>query len=560
VTAEAIAGTEIAQFGGMSGAILTDLAAANPGTGYGTPQIPFGGGYIVLRLTGQNLTASGPAALQVYDRRFGANLDTEYTVIPASDGASAVVFLHFDPSDWGFRESHAIGFLFGGEPSGIIELPLSAAAVPDGFQMPQHFAYSLSAAGDEVEISVSAAIDVSGLEPIPGDQSPPNMFRFVLTNQENTVIDDTSAPSPAELPIAGPMGSFRVPKNTTDKDILYFVSLNSEINFTHITIATIGIVIPSENPAPASYAVTVSSAGTGSSGGGDYAAGAVVNISAGTPPQGKQFKNWSASPAVSFDDANSASTSFVMISEPVTATAVFEDIPGDGDGDNGDGDGTGDGGNDNGNGDGTGDGGDGTGDGGDNGNGNGGDNGDGTGDGGNGNGGDNGDGTGDGDNGNGAGNGENKKAENKNAVYTILTHFGVWNGAGDLSARIDADYTKFARLLYGSTEIDPAFYTITQGSTIITLRESFLKTYPAGTHEFVAEFSDGRSAAITLTVSAAPVAGNPVKAADPAPASSAGTGDDANPVLWSCMGALAFVFLLGAIVIPRRRKVRVRGQ
>jgi hypothetical protein len=76
------------------------------------------------------------------------------------------------------------------------------------------------------------------------------------------------------------------------------------------------------SPTP-TYTLTVNS-GTGS---GNYASGATVNISAGTPPAGEQFKNWTSSSSVTFDDANSSSTSFTMPASAVTVTANFEPIP-----------------------------------------------------------------------------------------------------------------------------------------------------------------------------------------------------------------------------------------
>ncbi|GHV16582.1 hypothetical protein FACS189425_01150 [Clostridia bacterium] len=76
------------------------------------------------------------------------------------------------------------------------------------------------------------------------------------------------------------------------------------------------------------YTVEVLSAGTGAAGGGSFIEGATVTIDAGTPPDSSmQFKNWTASPAVTFDDANSASTTFTMIASAVTITANFEAIP-----------------------------------------------------------------------------------------------------------------------------------------------------------------------------------------------------------------------------------------
>ncbi|GBU23390.1 hypothetical protein R80B4_03307 [Fibrobacteres bacterium R8-0-B4] len=74
------------------------------------------------------------------------------------------------------------------------------------------------------------------------------------------------------------------------------------------------------------YAVTVSSAGTGSTGGGSYAAGATVSISAGTAPSGHVFKNWTAGGGVTLADPNNAATTFTMPANAVTVTANFEAI------------------------------------------------------------------------------------------------------------------------------------------------------------------------------------------------------------------------------------------
>jgi LPXTG-motif cell wall-anchored protein len=84
----------------------------------------------------------------------------------------------------------------------------------------------------------------------------------------------------------------------------------------------------------------------------------------------------------------------------------------------------------------------------------------------------------------------------------VLDHFGTWTGSGSATAKIDADHTTFVRLLKDGVEVDSKYYTITQGSTIITLSESYLKTLANGTHTFVAHFTDGRSENITMTVNA----------------------------------------------------------
>jgi len=75
-------------------------------------------------------------------------------------------------------------------------------------------------------------------------------------------------------------------------------------------------------PAITTYAVTIIS-GTG---GGNYAAGATVNINANTAPSGKIFDTWTAS-GVTLSSPGSANTTFIMPSNAVTVTATYKDLP-----------------------------------------------------------------------------------------------------------------------------------------------------------------------------------------------------------------------------------------
>ncbi|MCL2803976.1 MAG: Ig-like domain-containing protein [Micrococcales bacterium] len=96
-------------------------------------------------------------------------------------------------------------------------------------------------------------------------------------------------------------------------------------------------------------------------------------------------------------------------------------------------------------------------------------------------------------------------------TYRVLEHFGTWPGSGGAKARVDADHGKFVRLVKAGVEVDPKHYAVTQGSTVITFNEAYLKTLSAGTHVYQAVFSDGTSESIVLTISAPTVPGNPVK-------------------------------------------------
>jgi hypothetical protein len=138
--------------------------------------------------------------------------------------------------------------------------------------------------------------------------------------------------------------------------------------------------------------------------------------------------------------------------------------------------------------------------------------------------------------------------------YSPLKHFGLWSGTGDLSARIDADYRLFVRLLYKGAVVDPSNYTITEGSTIITLKESYLKTYANGMHEFVAEFSDGGTAAVSLTVNVPAAAANTETTnAETTAGAAPRTGDDAALPLWSALMALSLLGIAAGLSARRRQ-------
>ena len=77
------------------------------------------------------------------------------------------------------------------------------------------------------------------------------------------------------------------------------------------------------NVSRVAHALSVNN-GTGS---GVYIEGATVQITANAPLAGMRFKNWTASPAVSFANAGSTSTSFTMPDAAVTVTANYEPMP-----------------------------------------------------------------------------------------------------------------------------------------------------------------------------------------------------------------------------------------
>ena len=160
----------------------------------------------------------------------------------------------------------------------------------------------------------------------------------------------------------------------------------------------------------------------------------------------------------------------------------------------------------------------------------------------------------------------------------IAVHYTVIEGAdsvwteGDeapIVVRADGDYSKFVGVDVDDSELAPENYTSASGSTIITLKASYLKTVSAGTHKLTVRYTDGQ-ASTQFTVKKAssssqgtvPVApgrnnGSGSNAAGGAGASGGAprTGDD-TPVTQMVLLALlaAAVVGLAAGMIYRKRR------
>ncbi|TBL76237.1 X2-like carbohydrate binding domain-containing protein [Paenibacillus thalictri] len=78
--------------------------------------------------------------------------------------------------------------------------------------------------------------------------------------------------------------------------------------------------------APGEYTVTIGNGGIGSNGSGSYTSGVTVTVYAGSR-SGYSFTGWTSTDGVTFTNASSATTSFIMPGRNVTVTAIFEPIP-----------------------------------------------------------------------------------------------------------------------------------------------------------------------------------------------------------------------------------------
>jgi hypothetical protein len=135
--------------------------------------------------------------------------------------------------------------------------------------------------------------------------------------------------------------------------------------------------------------------------------------------------------------------------------------------------------------------------------------------------------------------------------YPVLSAFPAFTGTGggDRTATVDADRSKFTRLLYGGNAVDPGNYTVTEGSTVITLNENYLKTLANGTHTFRAEFTNGY-ADLTLTVKAED---NTIAAAT---TGVPRTGDESDLSIWIALCVAAGVGIAGIPLWRKRRQTK----
>jgi len=73
----------------------------------------------------------------------------------------------------------------------------------------------------------------------------------------------------------------------------------------------------------------------------------------------------------------------------------------------------------------------------------------------------------------------------------VIEHFGTWTGGGTSSARVDATHSTFRRLLLDDIPVSASNYTVTAGSTIITLNQNYLNRFENGEYIFRAEHDVG---------------------------------------------------------------------
>ena len=216
-------------------------------------------------------------------------------------------------------------------------------------------------------------------------------------------------------------------------------------------------------------------------------AGDQITITANPASTNQRFKEWTVQKGgITLTDPQSSTTDFIMPSEQVEVTAVYEDIPA-------------------------------------------------------------------------APGGPAEPVEPGVTEYSVIKPFAKFTGSGDRSAIIAGDYDRFVRLLLGGKAVEPPNYTAAEGSTVITLKESYLKTLANGTYSFLAEYKDGHLYLnLVVDVADEPVLTSQEKEDKPAPLLPK-TGDKGAPWIWLGGVVLLVGVLLLTIIAFSKRKQAVKG-
>lgn len=144
----------------------------------------------------------------------------------------------------------------------------------------------------------------------------------------------------------------------------------------------------------------------------------------------------------------------------------------------------------------------------------------------------------------------------------------VLQSGNSLTIRVDAEFSKFAGIKVDGVQIGKDNYDVKSGSTIVTLKSSYLNTLTAGTHNLEMLWTDG-SASTTFTIQAS-VNQNPdnknqetATASNTQPATqtntkqttdkSPKTGDYNNPLVWAAWLFVSEIIIAGTVYYRKKK-------
>lgn len=103
----------------------------------------------------------------------------------------------------------------------------------------------------------------------------------------------------------------------------------------------------------------------------------------------------------------------------------------------------------------------------------------------------------------------------------------------------DAEYEDFIKVLVDDQEVDSKYYTVKEGSTVVTLKPEYLKTLSVGKHTFAIASKTG-TATTEFTITDTTT-------------SSVQTGDDNNIMLFTTLAILSMVGVVGIGIYGKKR-------
>ena len=117
----------------------------------------------------------------------------------------------------------------------------------------------------------------------------------------------------------------------------------------------------------------------------------------------------------------------------------------------------------------------------------------------------------------------------------------------ELTFRSNAAYSDFLRVQFDGKTLDEKYYTVKEGSTVITLKADYVATLSAGEHTIGIVSTNG-TATTTFIVNAKSVVDNDTK--------SPQTGDNNHMTLWIALLVAGVFGLAGTAVYSKRKRVR----
>lgn len=124
-------------------------------------------------------------------------------------------------------------------------------------------------------------------------------------------------------------------------------------------------------------------------------------------------------------------------------------------------------------------------------------------------------------------------------------------GTGDYILRLDKEPDKFMDVLMDGIPVDLSNYTVTEGSTIITFSENYLRTLQEGEHIIKVNFTDGYADTMLTILSSDTPSNKESEISENNNEAAAKTGDEMSPVL---LGVL-FASIATAVIVCARKKI-----